>query len=150
MNGAACVGFYSFYGNFKKAEVFFIPTVRKDLDREALKDAFDRFGLGILKTVDDAQGVVILKEEIVENNILFIAISIGKTSFLRAPNKEYMSSTRGYLIFQEDDKLVMLSNQEVTLPWEKHTPKMHVEKLKRDILEFRKTFEFGSIPATKA
>ena len=57
-----------------------------------------------------------------------------------------MSSTRGHLIFQDKDKLVVLSNQKVTLPGQKHTPKKHVEKLKADILEFRKTFEFGSIP----
>jgi len=144
---AACVGFYSAKAAFKKAEVLFMPGLeKKNLDEKALKDAFDGFGIGILKTVDNAQGIGILKEEMVADNMFFAAISVAKMSVVRTPNGKYLSSTRGYLVFQDKDKLVVLSNQEVTLPGQKHTPKKHVEKLKNDILEFRKTFEFGPIP----
>ncbi len=144
---AACVGFYNAVADFKKAEVLFMPGIeKKTLDEKALKDAFEGFGIGILKTVDNAQGIEVLKEEMMAGNMFFAAISVEKMSVLKASNGRYMSSTRGYLIFQDKDKLVVLSNQEVTLPGKKHTPKKHVEKLKNDILEFRKTFEFGLIP----
>ena len=113
---------------------------KKTLDEKALKDAFEGFGIGILKTVDNAQGIEVLKEEMMVGNMFFAAISVEKMSVLSVP------STRGYLVFQDKDKLVLLSNQEVTLPGQKHTPKKHIEKLKNDILEFKKTFEFGPIP----
>ena len=67
-------------------------------------------------------------------------------SVLNASNGEQMASTRGYLVFQEKDKLVVLSDQRVTLPGQNHDPKKHIEKLEQDILEFKKTFEFGLIP----
>lgn len=145
----ACVGFYNSLADFKKAEVIFMSWLeKKNLDEQALKDAFNRFGIGILKTVDDAQGIEILKEEMLGDNMFFAAISIDKMSVLAAPGGQYMASTRGYLIFQGKDKLAILSNQLVTLPGQRHTPKKHIEKLKKDILEFRKAFEFGLIPAS--
>ena len=144
---AACVGFYNSMGDFKKAEVLFLPGFEKiNLEHKALKDCFDRFGIGILKTVDQAQGIEILKEEMVDD-MLFVAISIEKMSVLRAQNGAYLSSTRGYLVFQEKDKLVVLSTQKVTLPEEQHAPKRHIERLRKNALDFRKTFEFGLIPA---
>lgn len=147
LNQAACVGFYSPIGNFKKAEVIFTPSLEnKKLDKPDLRDAFDSFGIGILKTVDSAEGIEILVEEMVENNMLFVSISIEKMAVLRASNGKFKSSTRGYLVFQDRDKLILLSNQKVTPPGQKHTPKQHMEWLKKDILEFRKTFEFGDLP----
>lgn len=145
---AACVGFYSSRAHFKKAEIMFMPGLeKKTLNQEDLKDAFESFGIGILKTVDNAQGIEILNEEMI-NDMFFAAISVEKMSVLKSSNGKYMSSTRGYLIFQDKDKLIVLSNQKVTLPGQKHTPKQHIEKLKQDILNFRKTFEFGAIPVT--
>ncbi|MGH2611744.1 MAG: hypothetical protein ACRDFB_01690, partial [Rhabdochlamydiaceae bacterium] len=109
---AACVGFYSSIANFKKAEVMFMPGLeKKSLERKALKDAFDGFGIGILKTVDNAQGIEVLTEEMVGDTLFFSAISVEKMSVLKAPNGKYMSSTRGYLVFQDKDKLIVLSNQ---------------------------------------
>lgn len=61
-------------------------------------------------------------------------------------NGQYVPFTRGYLIFQDKDKLAVLSNQIVIVPGQRHEPEKHVERLKRDILEFRKTFEFGLTP----
>ncbi len=145
MDCAACVGFYSSKANFKKAEVAFTPTLKK-LDRKALREVFDGLGIGILKTVDHAQGIEVLKEEMIENYMLFVAISIQKMAVLRDLNGNYMSSTRGYLVFQDKDKLVVLSNQEVTLAGQRHVPNNYIDKLKGDILEFRKTFEFGPVP----
>ena len=147
-NAAACVGFYNGKACFKKAEVIFMRDLEKTYaDKSDLQDVFKHMGIGILEAVDNAQGIEILKEEMVGNNMLFVAISIEKMSVLRTPDGQYMSSTRGYLIFQEKDKLVLLSNQEPTLLGQEHTPKKHIEKLKNSILEFRKTFEFGSTPA---
>jgi hypothetical protein len=143
----ATVGFYNSIANFKKAELLFIPELeKKKLGQKAFKDAFNYFGIEILKTVDHAQGIEILREEMVAENMFFVAISVEKMSVLRTSMGEYMSSTRGYLVFQDKDKLVILSNQETTFPGEEHTPKKHIEKLKKDILSFRKTFEFGRIP----
>ncbi len=145
---AACVGFYDSEGNFKKAEVIFDPGLEKRrLDEAALKIVFNNFGIGILENVDDAEGIEILEEEMINGYMYFVAISIKKMSVLIASNGEHMSSTRGYLVFQDKDKYVLLSNQEVTLPEQLHNPKKHLKKLKREILEFRKTFEFGSSPA---
>ncbi len=143
----ACVAFYSSTANFKKAEILFSPALEnKRFDREDLHDAFTNFGIGILKDVDNAQDIEILQEEMIEDNMLFVAVSIGKMSVLRICG-QYPSSTRGYLVFKNKDKLILLSNQEVTLPGNKHTPQEHVEKLKQDILEFSKTFEYGSSAA---
>ncbi len=147
MECAACVGFYDVTANFKRAEVLFTPWLGKgNLNEEALKDIFDKFAIGILKTVDKAQGIEILQEEMIEDNMLFVAISIDKMSVLKTPGGRHLCSTRGYLMFQDSDKLIVLSNQEVTLLGQKHIPKKHIENLKKDILEFRKTFEFGFIP----
>lgn len=142
---AACVGFYSSMGHFKKAEIIFLPG-DKTLSEEGLKEAFKLFGIGILKTVDSAEGIKILKEEMDGDNMFFASISVDKMSVLTAPNGEYMASTRLYLVFQEKDKLVVLSNQRVTLPGQVHDPKLHVKKLKKDILDFRETFKFGLTP----
>lgn len=143
---SACVGFYSPRANFKKAEIALIPGLEKEsLDKKALKHAFDGFGIEILKVVDNAQGIEILNEEMIDG-MFFAAISVEKMSVLKTPDGEHASSTRGYLVFQDMDKLVVLSNQKVTLPGQNHAPKQHIEYLKQEILNFRKTFEFGSIP----
>jgi hypothetical protein len=67
-------------------------------------------------------------------------------STLRTPDGKHLASTRGYLLFQKEDKLVVLSKQEITLPEEPHIPQKHISALKKDILDFRKTFEFGPVP----
>jgi hypothetical protein len=96
---AASVAFYSPIASFKNVEVLFMPGLeKKSLEREALKDAFDVVGIGILKTVDNAQGIEILTEEMVGNALFFSAISVEKMSVLKARNGEYMSSTRGYSV----------------------------------------------------
>jgi hypothetical protein len=144
---AACVGFYNALSDFKKAEILFFPGLeKKTWGEKELKGAFERFGIGILKSVDTAQGINVLKEEMLGDNMFFAAISVEKMSVLKSPNGQHVPSTRGYLIFQDKDKLAVLSNQLVTLPGQRHEPKKHVERLKREILEFRKTFEFGAIP----
>lgn len=144
---AACVGFYSTLADFKKAEIIFLPDLcQKSPDEKELKYAFESFGLEILKRVDNAQGIEILKEEMLGNDMFFAAISIQKMSVLEFPNGQRVPSTRGYLIFQDKDKLAILSNQVVTLPGQRHEPKKHIERLKQEILEFRKTFEFGPTP----
>ncbi len=141
------VAFYGPIYNFKKAEVIFMPgTEDKQINEVGLKDFFEHLGIGILEKVDNAQGIKVLEEELLEGDTLFAAISVDKISFLRHPSGKYMCSTRAYLVFQDKDKIVILSNQEVTLPGEKHTPEKHIERLKTEILDFRKTFEFGPIP----
>lgn len=144
---SACVGFYKSFVEFKKAEIIFLPGLEKRTwGEKEFKDVFEDFGIGILKSVDNAQGIIVLKEEMLGNNVFFAAISVEKMSVLKSPNGQHVPSTRGYLIFQDKDKVAVLSNQLVTLPGQKHEPKKHVEKLKQEILEFRETFEFGAIP----
>ena len=144
---AACVGFYNALADFKKAEILLLPGLeKKTSDEKKLKSVFESFGLGILRTVDNAQGIEILKEEMLGDDMFFAAISVQKMSVLESPNGQRLPATRGYLIFQDKDKLAVLSNQLVTLSGQRHEPKKHIEKLKREILEFRKTFEFGAIP----
>ena len=148
MEEFTCVGFYNSQADFIKAEVLFTPTLEnRILDKSDLKDAFESFGIGILKEVDHAQGIEILKEEMIDEATFFAAISVERMAVLIASNGKYMSSTRGYLIFQEGDKLVLLSNQKVTIPGQKHDPKTHIEMLKKDLLEFRKTFELNLTPS---
>jgi hypothetical protein len=144
---AACVGFYNAQADFKKAEIIFLPGLeKKTWGEKELKNAFESFGIGILKSVDNAHGIKVLKEEMLGDGMFFAAISIEKMSVLKFSNGQFVPSTRGYLVFQDKDKLAVLSNQLVTLPGQKHEPEKHVERLKREILEFRKTFEFGAIP----
>jgi hypothetical protein len=144
----AMIGFYSPRASFKRAEVMFLPGLKeKNLEKEALKDLFNSFGIEILKIVDNAESIEILREEMVEG-AFFSAISVKKISVLRHPNGKYLSSTRGYLVFQHKDKLVVLTNQIATLPGHKHDPKKHAKKLKKEILDFRKTFEFSSKPSS--
>lgn len=148
---AACVAFYNATAGFIKAEVMFVPELaHKTWNKELLKHGFDGFGIGILKDVDYARGITVLKEEMVGDKMFFAAVSVDKMGTLRAPDGSYPSATRGYLAFQAKDKLVLLSNQVVTLPGQMHTPEAHIDKLKREILEFSKTFEFGAIPERPA
>jgi hypothetical protein len=144
---SACVGFYDSIGTFKKAEVFFMPGIKKTLEKKHLRQVFDGLGIGILKTVDNAQGIEILEEEMVGEHMLFVAISIRKMSVLKDHDGNHLSSTRGYLVFQEKDKIVLLSDQEATLAGKKHNPKIHVGKLKKEILEFRNSLEFDYDPS---
>jgi hypothetical protein len=141
------IGFFNILSDFKEATITFMPELENQtLGKEELRKAFKDAGITFLKTVDKAQGIEILKEEMVEDNMFFAAVSVEKTPLVISPEGDYMASTRGYLIFQIKDKLVILINQRVTPPGHKHNPKWHIEKLKQDILEFRKTFEFSSIP----
>ncbi len=143
----ACVSFYSPVFDFKKAEILLLPALKKGtFGEKELKKAFDDFGIKILEVVDNAQGIKVLKEEMLEDGAFFTVISIDRMSVLSLGEGHYPSSTRGYLIFQENDKLVVLTNQLVTRLGKKHEPEKHVEKLKQEILEFRNTFEFGAIP----
>lgn len=81
---------------------------------------------------------------------MFIAfISIDKMAVLQNTNGRHPRATRGYLIFQAEDKLVVLSNQNVTEPGSAHKPRNHIERLRKEILDFKQTFEFGPIPDLK-
>lgn len=144
--GFVGVSFYDPMANFKKVEVLIFPEDWKPKDeKQHLKSSFDTFGIGILKTVDSALGVKILKEEMIGDSILFTIVSIEKMSVLRDSNGNYTSSTRGYLVFQNENKLVLLSNQIVTPYEQKHTPEKHIEKLQQSILDFKKTFELNPL-----
>lgn len=147
---SACVGFYDSKSNNIKAEVMFTPQLKENkLDHTALKDAFNRFGINLLEIIDHAEGIEILKEEMINNEMFIAFISINKMAVLQDTNGKHPPATRGYLIFQADDKLVVLSNQYVTEPGSAHKPRSHIEKLKKEILDFKKTFEFGPIPDLK-
>ena len=50
---------------------------------------------------------------------------------------------RGYLVFLEKGKVVILSNQ-IAVPIEHHKSLQNIENLRKDILEFRKTFKLYS------
>jgi len=143
----ACVAFYDTVSNYKKAEILLLPGLEeRNLDRKDLKKIFDLFAINILKTVDNAIGLEVLSEELLENNLLFLAISIGKMSVLKNSNGKYPSATRGYVVFQDKDKVVLLSIQQITPYAQNHNPKKHIGSLKKGVLEFKKTFEFGPIP----
>ncbi len=141
---AVCVGFYNSTGRFKRAEVLFFPG--NEDEKIKLKEFSLGFALGILKDVDNAQGIDILSEEMIEDDMYFVAMSIEKMDVLTDGLGRFIASTRGYLAFQERDKVVVLSNQQTTLPGQKHTPQQHIEALKKDILNFRKTFAFRPSP----
>jgi len=145
----ACIGFYNSFGSFKKAEMIMLPKIKKPLEEKDLRDVFESFGIGILKKVDNAQGIEILQEEMLEGDMFFVALSVKEMSVLRSPTGQYMSSTRGYLAFQEQNNIVLLSNQIATLPGKAHIPKNHIQKLKQEILEFRHSFEFHPRPSTE-
>lgn len=148
LDRAACVGFYNPMGNFKHAEVFFFPKLANQIpDRNSLKYAFESFGIGILKELDNAEGIEILCEDMIDD-MFFAVISIQRMSVLKDANGKSMPATRGYLVFRKKDKLVLLSNQMVTLPGHKHVPAQFIEPLKQEILNFRKTFELGAIPSS--
>lgn len=147
IDGAASVGFYDSAGNFKKAKVLFdLGLEKKSFDEETHKLVCNRLRTGILDAEEALEGVDVLAEEMINGYMYFVAISIKKVLALTSSNGEHMSSTRGYLTFVDKDKYVLLSNQEVSLPGKRHNPKNQIKKLKREILEFRKTFEFGSMP----
>ncbi len=143
----AIVGFYSREGHFKKAEVVFLPGL--EATEKLLKKIFDDFAIDILEKVDHAEGIEILQHEMQKDNLLFTAISIPKMSVLTDSYGNSLSSTRSYLTFIERDMVVLLSNQYVTPFNEKHDPQIHIKNLKQDILDFRKTFEFGATPLAK-
>jgi len=138
----AAVGFYSQHGNFKRVEVVVVPKFKElILDEADLRRGFESFGVNILRKVDHAEGIEILHEEMLGEDTFFVAISVDRMSVLRFRDR-HIPSTRGYLLFQEGNRLVVLCHQIVTLPWEQHTPKHHISKLKEGVLDFRKTFIF--------
>ena len=129
------VGFYNSKGNFKKAEVVVVADDMKHSDEKALKKAFNHFGTGTLKLIDNAQGIEILKEEMITDKILFVAISVEKMLALNI----HSPCAMGYLVFQEENKLVLLSNKEIKIPQKMKINDM-IENLKKDLLEFKDTF----------
>ena len=102
--------------------------------------------MDILNNVENAENIEVLNEEFFGNEMLFRALSIEKMATLKDSYGRNLSCTRGCLIFKDKDKAVILTNQKVTPLGQKHNPKEHVDMLKKDILSFKKTFEFGSIP----
>ncbi|MBS0628415.1 MAG: hypothetical protein JSS09_09425, partial [Verrucomicrobia bacterium] len=72
----ACVGFYHPVGDFKRAEMMLLPVLeKKKLEGKDIKHLFYGFGMDVLKTVDSAQDLEILEEEMLEDNMLFVAVS---------------------------------------------------------------------------
>lgn len=144
---SVAAAFYNPVGDFKKAEILFIPGKEKNNTSEKdLKRMFKYFGINILTDVDNARDIEILHQEIIEGNMLYTAISVGKMSVLRDSHGNYLQSTRGYLNYPEKDKIIFLSIQKVTPASKEHLPKLNVEKLKKEIIAFSQTFEFGPNP----
>lgn len=137
------LGFYNSNGNFQKAEMIILPSDKRTLNNEEIERFFYDLGIGILKKVDDAKGIEIIQKDIIDENKLFFVVSIQSTCYFQS-----LPLTRGYLAFQEKEKLVLLSNQYVTMPGETHNPKLHINHLKEDLFKFKDTFEFDltSVP----
>lgn len=143
MEGAEAVGFYGTMGRFQKAEIIFIPEIKnKTMEKKDLEKMFESFGIGILEEVDHAEGIEILKKEMIGDKMLFAALSIKKMSIAKDADDNHLSSTRSYLVYQEHEKIVLLSNQILTPHGIPHTPKSYVKPLREDILAFQKTFDF--------
>lgn len=137
------LGFYNSDGDFQRAEMIILANDKRVLNNQELETFFYDLGIGILETVDDAKGIEILQKEVINENILFFALSIQSTCYFHS-----LPLTRGYLAFQEKDKLVLLCSQLVTMPGESHKPELHIQKLKEDLFAFKDTFEFDltSVP----
>lgn len=146
----ACVAFYDKDANFRQAEVIALSGAdKKKYDKGRLRDFFNRLGIGILEKVDYAKGIEILKEEMIGEDMLFVAVSVKKTAVLRSENGEFLSATRGYLVLLENEKMALLCSQRVTPPGGVHTPRKHIEKLKSEVLSFRRSFDFNLSQPTK-
>lgn len=139
-NDVAIVAFYDCSGSFKKIEIFNFPQIKDKTFN--LKMAFETFGISILKEVDHAEGIEILKEESNIEEGLFVVISIKKMSVLKSENGKNIEAVRGYLIYQENEKLIMISNQIISSSQEKHILQNNIEELKNGVLEFRKSLKF--------
>lgn len=139
----ACIAFYSFENHFKQAEIMFLRDAngfRFDT-KEKLKMAFESMGLTMLDMVYKAENIEILQEEMIGDDVLFVALS----SLVKMYGNP-LHVTRSYLAFQKDDKLVLLANQRATVSGEDHTPKKHIEGLREDLLNFKSSFTFGPTP----
>ncbi|MBS0621483.1 MAG: hypothetical protein JSR80_00780 [Verrucomicrobia bacterium] len=132
-------------GNYKRADIYDLGW--EQLDEKALKEAFEACGIETLEMFEEAKGIERLSEEMIGDDMFFVALSIKNTGLLKGFYGRDMPLTRGYLVFQHDDKLILLVNQRVTLTGKSQPPGQHEEDLKNELLEFKKTFEFDLVPA---
>ncbi|MBS0622195.1 MAG: hypothetical protein JSR80_04465 [Verrucomicrobia bacterium] len=137
--------FFDAVGNYKRADVFDLGWEK--LDGKVLKEAFEAFGIEALEAFEEAKGIERLSEEMIGDEMFFVALSIKNTGLLKEFYGRDMPSTRGYLVFQDGDKLILLVNQRVTLTGKSQAPGQHEEDLKNELLNFKKTFEFDLVPA---
>ncbi|MBS0621362.1 MAG: hypothetical protein JSR80_00155 [Verrucomicrobia bacterium] len=131
-------------GNYKRADVFDLGWEK--LDGKVLKEVFEAYGIETLKMFEEAKGIERLSEEMIGDDMFFVALSIKNTGLLKGFYGRDMPSTRGYLVFQHDNKLILLVNQRVTLTGKSQAPGQHEEDLKNELLNFKKTFAFDLLP----
>lgn len=135
--------FYHPSGHFKKAEVISMPVIKtKSLNKEDLQQAFETFGVGLIKAVDQAKGIQILQQKILSNGALFSLLSVDSIRSLKEFNVIPIPAIIAYLIYKEQDKLIILSYQKAT-PFNENPPtEVLTETMKQDILAFKETFVF--------
>lgn len=144
---AACVALYSEKGAFKKAEIMFWPGVEKCKEQNMiLKTTFEGFGIHTIKDVDFGEGIKIIQEEMLSDNVFFGAVSIDNLPYMNPFGDFQIRYSRGYLVYPVKDKLVVLSNQILTLPDQPHEPEKKIDRLKSELLAFKETFQFGPNP----
>jgi hypothetical protein len=127
------------FGNFVEVHVMVLP------DKPSFKNVFTQFVLPLIKDVQKGEGVKIVAEEAI-GNIFFAAVSIDKQPDLQDVNRNFLKSVQSHVIFEENGKYVVLSNQLVVPVNEKYDGKAYLKKLKDEIFDFKKTFVLGKRP----
>lgn len=140
----ARVGFYSPAGDYKLASIVFIPGLEeKKSDPKAISGASERFKIKVFNFEEDCEGMTLLTNEMIGDEMHFLSVSFDKVPLLGKPGK-YVSATKAYLVFLDKDYYVLLSNQKTRDPRRLYTPKMHVNRLKKELIAFKKSFQFSS------
>ncbi len=97
-----------------------------------------------VKTVQEATEALIDKmtEDTMLEDKMFWFFSIKESPVFGNPNNK-LAATVGYMRFREKDTLIYLRSLKLTPCGKKHRPERHINRLKRELINFRKSFRIN-------
>ncbi len=132
------VDFSTAEGDFIRAEVeLFSEGDLPIYDEELLKAYFHKSVLDCYRTSLEVEESTILSEEMINDRMLFVVVAVERHA------KQSMPATACFLVLQEGNKLVVISNLETLKERFFGGHVNQIDELKKELQSFASTFDFA-------